>query len=249
MLLVIRFAFIIFLLAGVSACSTVSGPRARNTSRTFTTVVVDAGHGGSDSGAYRRTGPPEKIVTLDVARRLDRKLRESQLRTVMTRSADEFISLDRRVAIGKGEKNSVFVSVHFNDSSRRGIRGFETYYHAPFAAGLAEQIQRKLMTMPGAVNRGVKHANYRVLRNAPYPAVLVECGFLSNRREGSEAGSMAYREQLADKIAEAIVEARYGSGVYNAPPQMAAQAPEGPAAQPFRPGDAGQTPPGFFNTP
>lgn len=249
MLVLIRVVSIVLLFAGLAACSTVSGPRARNTTRTFTTVVVDAGHGGSDSGAYRRTGPPEKIVTLDVARRLDRKLRESQLRTVMTRSSDEFISLDRRVAIGKGQANSVFVSVHFNDSSRRRIRGFETYYHAPVAAALAEQIQRKLMTMPGAVNRGVKHANYRVLRNAQYPAVLVECGFLSNRREGGDAGSTAYREQLADKIAEAIVEARYGSGVYNAPPQMAAQAPGSPLAQPARPGEVGQTPPGFFNTP
>src|SRR3984893_15543486 len=82
------------------ACAT--GPTAtgkKDTSKTFTTVVVDAGHGGKDTGAYRRFGGAEKIATLDVAKRLDRKLRESQLRTVMTRSSDVFVPLDERVAI------------------------------------------------------------------------------------------------------------------------------------------------------
>src|SRR5439155_686577 len=72
---------------------------AKNTGKTFTTVVVDAGHGGKDNGAHRRFGGAEKIATLDVAQRLDRKLRESEIKTVMTRSSDVFISLDQRVAI------------------------------------------------------------------------------------------------------------------------------------------------------
>ena len=109
----------------------------KNTSRTFSTVVVDAGHGGKDSGAVRRYGPPEKIVALDVAQRLDQKLRESQIKTVMTRTSDVFIPLDDRVAIENSQKNAIFVSIHFNDSRRRGIHGFETYYHSPAAYDLA----------------------------------------------------------------------------------------------------------------
>jgi len=70
------------------------------------------------------------------------------------------------------------------------------------------------MTLPGAVNRGVKTANFRVLRKAEYPAVLVECGFLSNRSEGAAARSASRRDNLADKIAEAIVDQRYGKGTY-----------------------------------
>jgi N-acetylmuramoyl-L-alanine amidase len=66
------------------------------------------------------------------------------------------------------------------------------------------------------MNRGVRTANFHVLRLATYPAVLVECGFLSNRREGGEARDSEYRELLADRIAEAIVEVRYGPGVYRA---------------------------------
>jgi N-acetylmuramoyl-L-alanine amidase len=75
-----------------------------------------------------------------------------------------------------------------------------------------------LVTLPGATNRGVKTANFRVLRKARYPAVLVECGFLSNRKEGAKARSAVYRDELADKIAEAIVDQRYGQGTYHSPP-------------------------------
>ena len=158
-------------LAGVllTSCGTTSGVRVKDTTRTFTTVVVDAGHGGKDNGASRRYGGAEKDATLDVATRLAAKLRESQFHVVMTRSSDEFIALDQRAAISNRQKNAIFVSIHFNDSGRRGIRGFETYYHSSVARPLAYRIQQQLMTLPGASNRGVKTANFRVLRNAAYP--------------------------------------------------------------------------------
>ncbi|HST29305.1 MAG TPA: N-acetylmuramoyl-L-alanine amidase [Chthoniobacterales bacterium] len=199
--------------AVLAACAT--GPRfeevaTKDTSRTFTTVVVDAGHGGKDNGAYRRFGGAEKIATLDVAKRVSRKLRESNLKIVMTRDSDVFIPLEERVAIENAQKNAIFVSIHFNDSRRRAISGFETYYHSTTSIGLANRIQAKLLTLPHSTNRGVHHANFRVLRLAEYPAVLVECGFLSNRREGGEARDSDYRDELADRIAEAIVEQRHG---------------------------------------
>jgi N-acetylmuramoyl-L-alanine amidase len=208
------------------ACASMRTGRVKNTSKTFSTVVVDAGHGGKDSGAYRRSGPPEKLVTLDVAQRLNSKLRESQLKTVMTRSSDVFIPLDDRVSIENSQKNAIFVSIHFNDSRRRGIRGFETYYHSGASVDLASRIQEKLMTIPHSANRGIHTANFRVLRLATCPAVLVECGYLSNRSEGGQARDWEYRELLADRIAEAIVEQRYGSGVYRGSTQVAAQSPE-----------------------
>jgi N-acetylmuramoyl-L-alanine amidase len=220
------------LLVSMGACTTMHTGTVKNTSRTFTTVVVDAGHGGKDSGAYRRSGPPEKVVALDVAQRLERKLRESQLKTVMTRSSDTFIPLDERVAIENSQKNAIFVSIHFNDSRKRGIRGVDTYYHSAAASELANRIQAKLITIPHSGNRGVHTANFRVLRLASYPAVLVECGFLSNRSDGKQARDWEYRELLADRIAEAIVELRYGVGVYRPSGRLAAQlqpASTGPA--------------------
>src|SRR5213595_2635588 len=214
---IITLAFVALL----AACSTVGNHGVKNTSKTFTTVVVDAGHGGKDSGAYRRYGPPEKLVALDVAQRLNRKLRESQLKTVMTRDSDVFIPLNDRVAIENAQKSAIFVSIHFNDSRRRGIRGFETYYHSSASFDLANQIQSKLMTIPHSANRGIHTANFRVLRLATCPAALVECGFLSNRTEGNEARDWESRELFADRIAEAIVEQRYGAGVYRGSTQVA----------------------------
>jgi N-acetylmuramoyl-L-alanine amidase len=220
--LVSRILILAFVVS-LAACSTVGTPRVKNTSKTFTTVVVDAGHGGKDSGAYRRYGPPEKTVTLDVAQRLDRKLRESQLKTVMTRDSDVFIPLNDRVAIENAQKNAIFVSIHFNDSRRRSIHGFETYYHSGASFDLANGVQGKLLTIPHSKNGGVHTANFRVLRLANCPAVLVECGYLSNRAEGNQARDWEYRELLADRIAEAVVEQRYGTGVYRPPAQIAGQ--------------------------
>lgn len=210
--------------ASLAACSTVRTSGVKNTSKTFSTVVVDAGHGGKDSGAYRRYGPPEKMVALDVAQRLEQKLRESQIKTVMTRDSDVFIPLNDRVAMENKQKNAVFVSIHFNDSRKRRTHGFETYYHSGASFDLANRIQQKLMTIPNSSNGGVHTANFRVLRFANCPAVLVECGYLSNRSEGNQARDWEYREFLADRIAEAIVEERYGAGVYQPPPQITAQA-------------------------
>ena len=216
-------ALAIGLVALLAACATAPKTATKNTSKTFTTVVVDAGHGGKDSGAYRRYGGAEKRATLDVAKRLERKLHESELKTVMTRSSDVFISLDERVAIENSQKNAIFVSIHFNDARRRATHGFETYYHSVDSSELANRIQSKLMTIPHSANRGVHAANFHVLRLAYYPAVLVECGFLSNRSEGNEAREWEYRELLADRIAEAIVEQRYGPGVYGGSTHVAAQ--------------------------
>src|SRR5437879_4184018 len=233
----LSFRLLLLVLSGcLGACAT-----GRDTSVTgvqtcalpICTVVVDAGHGGKDNGAYRKFGGAEKIATLDVATRLARKLRESDLKIVMTRSTDVFIPLEQRVAIENAQKNSIFVSIHFNDSRRRGIHGFETYYHAANSYDLANRIQSKLMTIPHSANRGVHIANFRVLRLANYPAVLVECGFLSNRLEGGQARDAEYRETLADRIAEAVVEQRYGAGVYHAAKSAAAQPPsEGPGLTP-----------------
>jgi hypothetical protein len=90
---------------------------------------------------------------------------------------------------------------------------------------LASRIQQKLMTIPNSANGGIHTANFRVLRLANCPAVLVECGYLSNRSEGNQARDWEYRELLADRIAEAIVEQRYGAGVYRPSPQITAQIP------------------------
>src|SRR5437879_12651732 len=164
----LSFRLLLLVLSGcLGACATGRGPSetgTKDTSKSFSTVVVDAGHGGKDNGAYRKFGGAEKIATLDVANRLARKLRASDMKVVMTRSTDVFIPLEQRVAIENAQNNSIFVSIHFNDSRRRGIHGFETYYHAANSYELANRIQSKMMTIPHSATRGVHTDNFSFLR-------------------------------------------------------------------------------------
>src|SRR5581483_51425 len=185
----------------VAGCAT---PTVHNTLHTFTTVVVDPGHGGKDSGVFKNR-VAEKIVALDTAQRLAGKLRAAGFRVVMTRDSDRFIELNDRAAISNKQRNAVFVSVHFNDGSRRA-HGAQVYWHSNVSQEFAQRIENKLGEV--TMKDGVPHANFRVLRLNQYPAVLVECGFISNRREARRCADTKFREQLAQKIAEGIIEER-----------------------------------------
>ena len=184
----------------------------KDTSRTFHSVVLDAGHGGHDSGTTSRYAGREKDATLDVVMRLKPKVAAAGFRTVMTRSNDTFIPLDTRAAISNRQSNVIFVSVHFNDSPRSGIRGTEVYFNSRCSSEIARNILNQVAAIPGASSRGIHTANFRVLRKAQYPAVLVECGYFSNPVEGRRCGNGAYREQIAEAIARGISIQRHGAG-------------------------------------
>ena len=174
----------------------------------FSTVVIDAGHGGFDRGGIPSNIIAEKGVALDVARRLRARLANAGLRTVMTRSRDQFVTLDRRVNIANAQRRAVFVSIHFNSARRRGANGIETFYGSPRAKRLARLIQRNALRTTSGENRGIKRASFYVLRRSRMPAVLIECGFLTNPRDARRASSSEYRERLARQIARAIIEFR-----------------------------------------
>ncbi len=187
----------------------------KDTSRSFNTVVIDAGHGGHDRGARARSnGLAEKTVALDVAQKVEQRLRAAGFRTRMTRTGDEFVGLDERAAISNRQSNAVFVSIHFNHAPTSRANGAETYYNSSASAALASKIQNNLARFTPTADRGVKTANFRVLRKADFPAVLVECGFLSNPAEASRCASPAYRDALAERIASGIIEQRHGLSAY-----------------------------------
>jgi len=94
----------------------------------FDTVVIDAGHGGQDEGAKGPGGALEKDVVLDVGRRLAEALEDEGLRVVMTRSADEFVSLEKRTYIANDARGDLFVSIHANAAKSTSIRGTETFF-------------------------------------------------------------------------------------------------------------------------
>ncbi|MFA5059219.1 MAG: N-acetylmuramoyl-L-alanine amidase [Candidatus Omnitrophota bacterium] len=94
----------------------------------FRRILIDPGHGGKDPGAIGATGLKEKVVVLDIARKLKRTLEKHGIKAVMTRDKDEFISLARRAEIAQEIKADLFVSVHANASRSRSSHGFEVYY-------------------------------------------------------------------------------------------------------------------------
>lgn len=194
-----------FALALVFAGCASSG--VRNTSRTFRTVVIDAGHGGHDYGTRSSRYMQEKDACLDVALRLEKKVRQAGFRTIMTRKSDAFIALDKRVAISNRYKNAVFVSVHFNEARPKPyISGAEVYYHSPESVELAQRTLRHISALPGSTARYTKHARFRVLRLNKNPAILIEGGYFSNRAEAARFANPEYRDVFAEAITRALVE-------------------------------------------
>jgi len=167
-------------------------------------VVLDPGHGGYDRGGVPGQRIAEKDKTLDVALRLRRILQASGYKVIMTRDQDVFVPLGTRVTIGNSYRNATFVSIHFNCSTRVGANGIETYYYSGDSAGLAASIHRNVVASAPTENRGIRRRGFFVLRRTTIPAVLVECGFLTNPSEARLAQTDDYRQKLAEQIARGI---------------------------------------------
>ncbi len=200
-----------------SCGSTSSGSRGQSSARLdewgnragprgFGTVVVDAGHGGRDSGAVsRRTGLVEKTLTLDLAKRLRSELRGS-FRVVMVRDSDVFVDLDDRVRLASRRGGSVLVSLHFNASSPR-LAGPETYWWRVDSYTLARRVQSHLAGVAGQQNsRGLVRRRLRLTRNPMVPCILIEGGYITSPREAKSLSDPAYRARLARAIADALRE-------------------------------------------
>ena len=171
-------------------------------------VVIDPGHGGHDRGGIPGQWIAEKSVTLDTARRLERVLRSmGHIRVVMTRSGDYFVSLGERTNIANAYRGrrAVFVSIHYNAGPRESAYGIETYYDSWRAYRLAAAIHLRVIRAMNTVDRGIRRRGYWVLRRNLLPAVLVECGFLTNRAEGRKALDARYRQRIAEAIADGIM--------------------------------------------
>ena len=171
----------------------------------FDTVVLDPGHGGHDRGAA--IGYVfEKHLALDTARRVEQLLRQHGLKVVMTRSRDVFIPLPGRAAVGNRYNNAIFVSIHYNYNRGGSGNGVESYYHFSSSYSLAAYIQAYLVQSTRMTNRGVKTANFHVIRNTTRnPAVLIECGFVSNSSERARMLTGEFRSRIAEGIAQGII--------------------------------------------
>ncbi|HYR57044.1 MAG TPA: N-acetylmuramoyl-L-alanine amidase [Chthoniobacteraceae bacterium] len=172
------------------------------------TIVIDPGHGGHDRGGMPGQRIPEKLYTLDIAKRLSAALRKAGYPTLMTRDGDYFVGLDYRCAVANQSRGAIFVSVHLNGAPREGANGIETYYFSKQSAQLAFAIHSQVLGASGTADRRVRRKAYYVLRNTRGVAVLCECGFLTNRSESARLLTPSYRERLARAIAAGVM-ARY----------------------------------------
>src|SRR5437899_10093888 len=184
--------------------SAASRSSAGQSASSSTAVVIDAGHGGFDRGGIPGQRIPEKEMTLDVAQRLKTLLAASGYRVIMTRDSDVFVPLPTRVAIANSYGNAIFVCIHFNSAKRMGAGGIETYFYSRESLPLASAIHYYVAGGAPSANRGVRRRGFYVLRKTGIPAVLVECGFLTNPTEGAYAESASYRQKLAEEIAAGV---------------------------------------------
>src|SRR5438094_2484348 len=184
--------------------SAASRSSAGQSASSSTAVVIDAGHGGFDRGGIPGQKIPEKEMTLDVAQRLKSLLAASGYRVVMTRDSDVFVPLPTRVAIANSYGNAIFVCIHFNSAKRMGAGGIETYFYSRDSLPLASAIHYYVAGGAPSSNRGVRRRGFYVLRKTTIPAVLVECGFLTNPTEAAYAQTASYRQKLAAEIAAGV---------------------------------------------
>lgn len=181
-----------------------------------TTIIIDPGHGGRDSGAMSYTrNLMEKEVTLATGLKVRELLKEKGYNVVMTRDDDTFVPLKKISEIANQANADLFVSIHANGCTNIDANGTETYYYAPqdnkilFAqeyqrSMLADILQKSLMGKLGRCNRGVKQKNLSVLRETYIPASLVEIAFMTNPEEEKLLASSSFREKAAEAIAEGI---------------------------------------------
>ncbi len=179
-----------------------------------TTIIIDAGHGGFDGGAVAADGTPEKDINLQIAKYLRDFLELNNFHVVMTREEDVSTESDNgkenkktsdlynRLQLMSKYEDAIFVSVHLNKFTSTSVSGAQTFYsqNCDGSEALAQSIHNRVVSLlqpdnPREIKRGTK--SIYLLRNATCPAVIVECGFLSNKTELEKLKDEKYQRMMA----------------------------------------------------
>lgn len=165
-------------------------------------IYLDPGHGGYDGGTSISGMYTEKSMNADLANRVASILRERGANVQVTDTSG-YVSLDSRVNQSQSFSPHIFVSIHHN-SGVSSAYGTEAYYFNPYSRLLAGNLSSGVANALGTRNRGAKYGAYRVTTHMDFPAVLVECGFLTNPDELSKLQSDGTKNAMAAAIADAI---------------------------------------------
>jgi N-acetylmuramoyl-L-alanine amidase len=180
------------------------------TSKRRTVVVIDPGHGGSDTGAIGQMGLKESDVTLDIGLKVATLLRQKNIEVVMTRDSDVDIDLEPRVDVAAklGQKATAFVSIHANSISldRSDVNGLETYYYGGGKSEMLNQtIHRSIIESVDIQDRRSRTARFYVLRKSPIPTSMVETGFVTGAEDSKKLSDPAFRSRMAQAIARGVL--------------------------------------------
>lgn len=189
------------------------------------TIVLDAGHGGEDGGAVAINGTLEKEINLAIALELEKLLRQNNFDVIMVRNSDCSVGdqslgtiaerkrsdTKRRLHMIEEAGDCLFLSIHQNHFSQSKYSGAQVFYSAnrPESAGLAEAVRKNIVDSLQPENkRENKEAdsNIYILDHCQVPAILVECGFLSNPEEAEKLCSESYQKEMAAAIYNGIID-------------------------------------------
>lgn len=223
-----RFTFQICILLGVCVLAVVGlvkeSIQTQGTVKTTPTVIIDAGHGGFDGGAVAGDGTVEKDINLEISLKLASILRFNGFKVIMTRTEDigtDTVSgsvakrkkndLQNRLLLMEKNPDALYISVHLNKFTTSAASGTQVFYTPNFkeAYDLSLLVQKSVVGMLQPENtRTVKQgtsATY-LLKNAKVPAIIVECGFLSNKSDLEKLKTEDYQSQMAFAIASGIMD-------------------------------------------
>lgn len=178
-------------------------------------IVIDPGHGGSDSGAVGPNQTQEKTITLAVAQKVQTLLEKAGAQVLMTRVDDTDVygpnasavnELRARTQVANDNNADLFVSIHINAFSNPTASGTATYYYpkSKYDGMLAQSIQNRLATAGGLQNRGKHPANFYVIKYTTMPAILTELAFISNPNEEEILNSPQFQQQMAQGIVQGL---------------------------------------------
>ncbi len=197
-----RIGMALLLMVLVFTISSFSSP---NLNETPLIVIVDAGHGGKDTGPLN-----EKDVNLQISQQLKILSSKGKVEIVLVREGDDFLSLKDRIAFVQGKEADILISIHSNSSTDPSKKGVEAYY-SPESKFNRESLEFSKILIKNQVGevieRGeVKSANFKILRDIPIPGVLLELGYLTNNEDAAKLRNPEYQKTIAKSIYKGLEE-------------------------------------------
>lgn len=168
-------------------------------------IVIDPGHGGSDTGALK-AGIAEKDINLDIAKKVASILTNKGTHVELTRWGDATVSLQERVELANAKKTDIFVSIHINSSVKPEVHGIETHYYTESGYEVAKILHKSIMSKVSGVDRGLFKSRFYVINHTAAPSVLLELGFLSNDNERNSLLTEDRKQKSAEAIADGIID-------------------------------------------